>query len=373
MMLPELHVMTHVGAASNHLEIPLNLETMRAAVYHGANDVRVEQIPIPSIGPGEALVRIRACGVCGTDLKKIHYGLVPGPRVFGHEMAGDIVALGEGVQGWNVGDRVVAQHHVPCFNCYYCHAKSYAQCPGYKRTGTTAGFEPAGGGFAEYIRVMDWVVERGMVRMPDHASYDEATFVEPVNTVLKAVRKLKPQKSETALVMGQGQIGLLFTQLLRMEGACVIGADPMPERRKIAQKLGAGEAVDSNETLAAKVKDLTDGRGADLAIVAVPSEEAVRQAFAATRPDGRILLFAHTRLQDFLPIDGGEVCMLEKDFMGSYSSDIELQDECARLIFDRVIDVQSLITSTFSLDQTVEAIELASHPTAQSLKVMVHP
>ena len=167
--------------------------TMRAAVYRGVNDVRVETIPVPEIGPGEVLVRIHTCGICGTDLKKIHTGSHSSPRVFGHEMAGTIAAVGEGVAGFEVGDRVMAYHHIPCGECFYCRKQTFAQCETYKKVGCTAGFEPSGGGFAEYIRVMDWIVQKGLVKIPDGVPFEQASFIEPVNTCYKAVEMLDLQ------------------------------------------------------------------------------------------------------------------------------------------------------------------------------------
>ena len=154
------------------VNLPCMPGTMRAAVYRGRGQVRVETLPVPRIGRGEALVRIDTCGVCHTDLKKVHYGLQEPPRVYGHEMAGVIAALGPGVRGWRPGDRVAVCHHIPCGACFYCARSEFAQCPGYKRTGTTAGFEPAGGGFAQFIRVMPWIVQRGMLRVPPRVSRD---------------------------------------------------------------------------------------------------------------------------------------------------------------------------------------------------------
>ena len=148
--------------------------TMRAAVYRGVNDVRVETIPVPEIGAGEVLVKIHTCGICGTDLKKIHTGSHDAPRVFGHEMAGTMVQVGEGVTGFAVGDRVMAYHHIPCGECYYCRKKTFAQCEIYKKVGCTAGFTPSGGGFAEYIRVMDWIVRGGLVKIPDDIPFEQA-------------------------------------------------------------------------------------------------------------------------------------------------------------------------------------------------------
>jgi L-iditol 2-dehydrogenase len=347
-------------------------ETMRAAVYRGKNEMRLERLPVPQLGPGEALVRIDSCGVCGTDIKKIQYGLVEPPRVFGHEMAGTIVSLGEGVTDWAVGERVAVMHHVPCMDCYYCQHRTYAQCPIYKRTGTTAGFEPAGGGYAEYIRVMDWVVKRGMVRIPDGVSFEEATFVEPVNTVLKAVEKAALQPEQSALVVGQGQIGLLFTQILRARGVNVFASDPLAYRRDRALRFGAKDAFDpAADAVPAEVKTRTGGRGADLAVVAVASNAVVAQAFEAVRPGGKVLLFAQTRLGDPLEVDAGAVCMLEKDLIGSYSADIDLQDASAELVYSRKINVRDLISHRFPLEEIESAIQMAVTPRENSLKIMV--
>ncbi len=152
---------------------------MRAAVYRGQQDVRLETVPVPQIGAGEILVRVHTCGICGTDLKKIATGSHSAPRIFGHETAGQIVATGEGVRNFSVGDRVMVFHHIPCGECYYCRHKVFAQCPVYKKVGATAGFEASGGGFAEYVRVMDWIVRKGVVRIPDKVSYEQASFIEP--------------------------------------------------------------------------------------------------------------------------------------------------------------------------------------------------
>jgi L-iditol 2-dehydrogenase len=160
---------------------------MRAAVYRGQRDVRLETVPVPEIGAGEILVRVHTCGICGTDLKKIATGSHSAPRIFGHETSGQIVATGEGVDHFTIGDRVMVFHHIPCRECYYCRHKVFAQCPVYKKVGATAGFEPSGGGFAEYVRVMDWIVRNGVVKLPDDVSYEQASFVEPVNTCMKAV------------------------------------------------------------------------------------------------------------------------------------------------------------------------------------------
>ncbi len=348
---------------------------MRAAVYRGIDSVRVEEVETPEPGPGEVLVRVAACGVCGTDLKKIHLGLMPPPRIFGHETAGTVRAVGPGVTRWRLGDRVVVNHHVPCRSpdCFFCSRRAYSQCPVYKKTGATAGFEPAGGGFAEYVRVLDWCVDGGLVRIPDAVSFEQASFVEPLNTCLKATRAAGIQEGDTVWVIGQGPIGLLFTQLAHLAGAYVLVTDGIPGRRDTARRLGADVALDPAENVMAGIQKLSDGRGADVAIVAVPVTGVVQNAFAAIRPAGKVLLFAQTRLNDHLEVDAGAVCMQEKTLLGSYSSDISLQPESADLIFSGRIDVQALISHRFGLEEIGRAIELASHPRDNSLKIMVTP
>ena len=160
--------LAHVSAARQGSVIP---HEMQAAVYRGPSDVRVETVPVPQIGPGEVLIRVHTCGICGTDLKKIHTGSHSAPRIFGHETSGVIASVGEDVQRFNIGDRVMVFHHIPCGECFYCTRKVFAQCPVYKKVGCTAGFEPSGGGFANYVRVMDWIVRRGVVKIPEGVSF----------------------------------------------------------------------------------------------------------------------------------------------------------------------------------------------------------
>src|ERR1700730_2079108 len=175
--------------------------TMHAAVYRGVNDVRLETVPVPAIGAGELLVRVHTCGVCGTDLKKIATGSHSAPRIFGHETSGTVAAVGKQVRNGQVGNRVVVFHHIPCRDCYYCRHQTFAQCETYKKVGCTAGFEPSGGGFAEFVRVMDWIVKQGTVRIPDEVSFEQACFVEPVNTCMKGVVSLRLVPDETVLVI----------------------------------------------------------------------------------------------------------------------------------------------------------------------------
>jgi L-iditol 2-dehydrogenase len=357
-------------------EIP---KTMSAVVYRGPNDLRVETLPVPSIGRHEILVKVAVCGVCPTDIKKIHYGTVPPPRVFGHETAGTIVKLGAGVAQFKAGDRVALHHHVPCLNCHFCRHHAFAQCATYKRTGITAGFEPAGGGYAEYARVMPFCLP-GVVKIPAGNTFEEGAMLEPVNTVLKAVRRLALLPGDVVLVAGQGPIGLMFTRLLQLEGVQVIATDLLDSRLKLAKKFGAkwaflaapGQTASSNELINDDtIQRLTKKRGLDAAVIAVPSDDAVRQAQAWLRGAGQLMLFAHTKRGAMAPMDLAAVCVDEKDLLGSYSSDFTLQKEVARLVFRRQLDVRGLITHRFPLAETAAAVALAARPTMDSLKIVV--
>ena len=347
--------------------------TMQAAVYRGQNDVRLETVPVPEIGAGEVLIRVHTCGICGTDLKKISTGSHSAPRIFGHETSGQIVAVGEGVDKFKTGDRVVVFHHIPCGQCYYCRHKVFAQCPVYKKVGVTAGFEPSGGGFAEYVRVMDWIVRRGLVKIPGHVSYEQASFTEPVNTCLKAIEAMRLQRGETVLVIGQGPIGMILAVLAKSAGATVVTSDLYSQRLTMSESYGLRHNVNASSDDPRKlVLELTDNRGADAVILATPGNGLVRPAMDAARPGGRVMLFAQTQRGE-VAIDPAAVCMDEKTLLGSYSASVDLQDESVRLVFSGGIEFERLITHRFALERAVEGLHLASHPGPDSLKVVIQP
>jgi L-iditol 2-dehydrogenase len=338
-------------------------KTMRAVVFRGVNDLRVETLPVPRIGANELLVKVAVCGVCPTDIKKIQYGTVPPPRVFGHETSGTIAKVGARVRGFREGQRVALHHHVPCMRCHACRHRAFAQCAQYKKTGITAGFEPAGGGYAEYVRVMPFVFP-GVVSIPARNTFEEGAMLEPVNTVLKAVRRLRLLPGDHVLVAGQGPIGLMFTRILALQKINVIASDLMPERLALAKRLGAKRAFQPNGKLLSLLPP-------DAAIIATPSDAVVRDSLDAVRGAGQVLLFAHTKRGAETQIDLSKICVDEKDLVGSYSSDVTLQDEVARLVFSRKLDLRSLITHRFPLDRTAEAIALAATPSPGALKIVV--
>ena len=347
--------------------------TMLAAVYRGVNDVRLETVPVPQIGAGELLLRVHTCGVCGTDLKKIATGSHSAPRIFGHETSGVVAAVGAGVRQFAPGNRVVVFHHIPCRQCYYCLHQTFAQCATYKKVGCTAGFEPSGGGFAEYVRVMDWIVEQGTVRMPDGVSFEQACFVEPVNTCMKGIQALRLQPSETVLTIGQGPIGIILSVLARRAGASVITSDLYPERLKITESLGFQNTVDaSKHDVVSTVRGQTEGRGADAVILAVGSNGLIRPAMDAVRPGGRVLLFAQTQRGEVV-VDPAAICVDEKALVGSYSAAVDLQDDSVRFVMSREMDLERLISHRFPLQDSARALELAAHPQPASMKIVIQP
>ena len=348
---------------------------MRAAVYRGEQTVRVEQVPLPMAGPGEIVMRVAACGVCHTDLKKIEHDLLPPPRIYGHETAGVVTSVGEGVTKYEPGHRVCVFHHIPCLDCFYCRRKAYAQCETYKKVGVTAGFEPAGGGFAEYVRVMDWIVERGVEKIPDGVSFDRATFVEPVNTCLKGLEKCVVDDEETVVILGQGPIGLLFTMLLAQQSnARIYTTDVLPLRLEKSARLGALEALDAaSVSLGEEMRARTEGRGADVAIVAASAPGIVEQAVAATRPGGRIMLFAQTSPQETFVLDGAGVGKGERMVFGSYSASVDLQRQSAEIVWREDFPVEELISHRLPLEELQRGMELARSPSEGSLKVLVRP
>ena len=347
---------------------------MPAAVYRGLNDVRIEHVPVPAIGPGEVLIQVHSCGICGTDLKKIHTGSHSAPRIFGHETVGTIAAVGAGAESFAVGDRVVVFHHIPCGACYYCRKKTFAQCPVYKRVGCTAGFEPSGGGFAGYVRVMDWIVQRGLIKIPDHVPFTQAVFVEPLNTCLKAVRSLNLSPDETVLVIGQGPIGIMLASLSRRSGAKVFTSDLYAERHAVAARFGLDSPIDaSQEDVVEVLRAATEGRGADAVILAAAGNTLIRTAMNAARPGGRVLLFAQTQRGEAI-IDPAAVCVDEKTLLGSYSASVDIQEEALRVVFEGYgngYDLTRLVSHRYPLSEAVEALAVASEPTATSMKVVI--
>ena len=360
---------TTLGALKTLGPIP---QTMRAGVYREKGIVRVEEVPVPEVADGEVLIKVAACGICGTDIKKIYHAYVPPPQILGHEVAGTVVATGRGVTRWKLGDRVMSFHHIPCGQCFYCERRLFSQCKQYKTTGLTGGFIPNGGGFGEYVKAMRWVAERGIVALPNSVSFEEATFIEPINTILKAVQKARVLAGESVLIAGCGPIGLQFLMVAKLQGAKLYTSDPLSVRRAKSMSLGALESFNpSDGKLVEQIRARTEGRGADAVLVAVAHPSVVVEALAAARPGGRVLLFAANDPVTRIEFPAAAVGIDEKEILGSYSAAVDIQEAGADLVLKKKLPVMDIVTHRFPLARIQEGLDLAAKPTAESLKILV--
>ncbi len=348
---------------------------MKAQVFRGVNQLSYEEVPTPQIAPDEVLVQVRVVGLCQSDIKKILYPLYEPPRIFGHETAGVIAAVGQDVTGWQPGQRVVVMHHIPCMRCDYCLHDNFSMCETYKNVTTTAGFAPSGGGFAEYVKVPGHIVRNGgLILIPDHVTFEQASFVEPTNCCLKAVKKAQIEPGQTVLITGAGPIGLMFIMLVKHFGARAIATDLLPSRIEKALSLGAEVAFDARDAdLPAKIHQLTGGLGVDTTLLAVPSEKAFFQALDCTRKGGKILFFAEFPDEVEIPINPNILYRREIDLMGSYSSSYRVQALAADIVFNQRINVDALISDRYSLSDLSAAVEKAVKPTAETYKILIQP
>jgi L-iditol 2-dehydrogenase len=347
-------------------------KTMRAGVYRDKGVVKVEEVPVPEVGAGEVLIKVAACGVCGTDIKKIFQRYVEPPQILGHELAGTVVAIGPGVTKWKLGDRVMSFHHIPCGKCFFCERRLFSQCKQYKTTGLTGGFTPNGGGFGEYVKAMPWVAEGGIVALPDNVSFEEATFIEPINTIVKAVQKARIVAGETVLVIGCGPIGLQLLMVAKTTGVRIFTSDPMATRREKSKTLGATESFDPvSGKLVEEVRARTEGRGVDAVLVAVAHPAVVVEGLAAARPGGRVLLFAANDPVTKIEFPAAAVGIDEKEILGSYSAAVDIQESAAALVLGKKLPVMEIVTHRFPLTRIQEGLELAARPTEESLKILI--
>ena len=348
---------------------------MKAQVFRGVNQLSYEEIPVPELENDEVLVQVQVVGLCQSDIKKIRYPLYEPPRIFGHETAGVIAKVGDRVTGWQVGQRVVVMHHIPCMHCDYCLNENFSMCETYKNITTTAGFAPSGGGFAEYVKVPGHIVRNGgLIHIPESVTFEQASFVEPTNCCLKAVKKAQVAPGQTVLVVGAGPIGLMFVMLVKYFGGRAIATDLLPSRIEKALSVGAEAAFDARDPdLQAKIGVLTGGMGADTSILAVPSEKAFFQALDCTRKGGKILFFAEFPDEVEIPINPNVLYRREIDLMGSYSSSFRLQSLSADIVFNKRIDVDALISDRYPLQDLSKAVELAVKPTADTYKILLYP
>ena len=328
---------------------------MSAGVYYAPGDVRTERMPVPDPGPGEMLVRVRACGLCGTDLAKYRHQLVTPGAVLGHEVTGEVVGLGAGVDRFDIGDRILVPHHVPCFTCVYCRHGNYSMCAEWKRS------QIAPGGFCEYMLARAGTTARGVLKLPDDLGFDEATLAEPLACCLRGIERTRLSPGDTLVVIGAGPAGLLHVQLARLAGvARIVSIDLLPERLAAARDLGADVTIRGDEQDAAEiVHALTDGHGADAVITAVGVSSVVEQALTLVRPGGVVNVFAECPPGSRIELDPNITYHKEVTLLGAYSSSPREIRIALDLIASGRINVERMISRTMPLDQLGRAFEIA--------------
>jgi len=340
---------------------------MRVAMYYSNRDVRLEEMPTPQIGPGEVLMKVAASGICGTDLLE-WYRRHKAPLVLGHEVAGVIDAVGQGVEHYEIGERICAAHHVPCNTCHYCLSGHHTVCDTLRQTN----FDP--GGFAEYVRLLRINVEQGIFRLPDTISFEEATFVEPLACVLRGQRLAHLQPGQSVLVVGSGVAGLLHIQLARTSGAgFIMATDIVDYRLEAARKFGADVAVQAKEYTPASLRQAADGRLADLVVISSGATSAISQALESVERGGTVLFFAPTEPGVSVPISVNDLfwrneIMLTSSYGGSPADYAAALD----LIQAGKIRVRDMITHRLGLAETGLGFQLVARA-QDSLKVIIEP
>ena len=340
---------------------------MRVAMYYTNRDVRLEELPRPKIGPGEVLMRIRASGLCGSDVME-WYRRHKAPLVLGHEVAGEIAEVGEGVTKYSVGDRVVAAHHVPCNTCHYCLSGHHTVCDTLRSTN----FDP--GGFAEYVRLPPINVDRGVFRIPDGVSYEEATFAEPLACVLRGLCKTGFGHGDSVLVIGSGIAGILYIDLARALGAGrIVATDIDDYRLEAAGRFGADAAFHASEDIPARFREVNGGRGADRIILTSGALPAIDQALRTVERSGTVLFFAPTDKGATVPLSVNDLFWRsDATLTTSYAGSPADHETALRLIRAGSVRVKEMITHRFGLDEAGKGFGLVAAG-GESIKVIIEP
>ena len=338
---------------------------MKVAKLYSFHDIRIEDVPIPRIGPRDALLKTKACGICSGDVMP-WYIEKKAPLVLGHEPAGEIVEVGKEVISFKAGDRVFTHHHAPCFTCRACRRGDYVQCETWKNTK----IEP--GGISEYILIPEINLENDTLNLPDNLSFEDGTFIEPAACVVKALKRAKIRHGDTVLVIGLGVMGQLHVLLSRKYGAeKIIGADMVPFRLNKAKKFGADEVIDvSKDDLINTLKDLTEGNMADLVIVGPNSAEAMRQGLSAAGAGGKIVLFTPAKPGEQLTINPNDLYFKDINIFTSYSCGPTDTADALDIIAEGTVQAEELITHRFPIEEAAEAFRLTAEA-KDSLKAVI--
>lgn len=339
---------------------------MRVAMYYNNKDLRIEEMPVPEPGPGEILIRVHASGICGSDLME-WYRLPRAPLVLGHEIAGEVVETGSGVTAFSVGDRVMATHHVPCNTCYHCLRGNHSSCPTLRSTS----FDP--GGFSEYIRVPAINVDRGVLKLPDEVSYDEASFVEPLGCVVRGQRLAGLRMTDSVLVLGSGMTGLLHIQLARAQGSGrIVATDLSDYKLGMARKFGADYAFHADDDVASLVREINGGRLADFVVVCVGAEQVLEQAPGLVEPGGTVLYFAPSGPDVRIEIPFNDFWWSGVKMLSSYAASPGDLMQALELIRAGRVNVADMVTHRLPLSETGRGFRMVEE-SIESVKIIIDP
>jgi L-iditol 2-dehydrogenase len=340
---------------------------VRAAVAYSGEMIQIEEVALPPPGRGELAVRVRACGLCGSDLAKLFQHKLSAPTVLGHEIAGEVVRVGADLGQFQVGDRVVVAHHVPCYGCHYCRHGNYSMCRSFKQSNLIPG------GFAEEVLVPAEHVKSTTLRLPSQVSFEAGSFTEPLACCLRSLRRWNLQPADVVLVVGLGPIGLLMAQLVQASRGIVLGTDLDETRLEFATRIGVDAVCSAAdvEPLNRRVQDLTQARGCDVVVLTAGHGGTVQDACQWVRDGGTITLFGNLALQRPAQLDPNMLYYREITIQGSYSpSPLELV-QALHLIELQAVKVEMLITHRLPLEELPQAVELAR--TRRAVKAIINP
>lgn len=339
---------------------------MKTAFCYRSDKFEIEDISKPTINQDEILVKVMACGICGSDIKKIFDDKVKKPIVLGHEVAGDVIEIGSNVKDFKIGNRVVVTHHVPCFDCQYCKHENYSMCRQFKSTNIYPG------GFSQFIRAPKENVSVGTLKIDKKVSYEEASFSEPLACCLYSLGKINLFQKDFVVIIGLGTIGLLFCQLIKMNKAIPMGIDIDENRVDFAKKFGFDFALNPNkENTTEEILNITKGIGADLVILTAVNEKILNQSLGYIRDGGKIIIFAGAIKKEIAKININELYRREISIIGSYSSSPKHLSQALKLISSKVIDVKNLTTYRFPLKEIGKAVELIIN--RKAYKIIIEP
>lgn len=339
---------------------------MRVAMYYSNQDIKVEEMPKPEIGGNELLVKVVASGICGSDVME-WYRIRKAPRVLGHEIAGDIVEVGDGVDEFEKGQRVFVSHHVPCMRCRFCQRGNHTVC----ETLMSTNFDP--GGFSEYVRVPSINVDHGVFPLPDEISYEDAVFIEPLGCVIRGQNRVYGMSDANVLVIGSGLAGLLHLQLAKSRGArSVVCTDISEYRLEAARRFDADAAINAGEDVTSHLKELFDGLLADIVIVCTGARKAIEQAWSLVERGGTILFFAPTYPRTEISVPFNDIWFNGITITTSYAASPQDIRDAIDMILSRNIRVSEMITHRFGLEDTAKGFELVEKA-GDSLKVVINP